>query len=174
MLIATAFTGTVALAVAVAQPTPDPAGGIADTQLSLDAPKTAAKTRRATAIRFEVFEAGAPSASITIPLWLARNASRLLPKPPPGANVKFVIEDVGQVHRQMLSMAGARNIWVVGGGNLAAQYLDRGLLDELIVQVTPVLLGQGKPLLPRRITRPMKRISVETYGPFTEIRYSLR
>jgi dihydrofolate reductase len=106
------------------------------------------------------------------PAWVF--TSRLLPKPPPGANVKFVNEDVGQVHRQMASMAGGRNIWVVGGGNLAAQYLDRGLLDELIVQVTPVLLGRGKPLLPREIKKPMKRMSVETYGPFTEIRYSLR
>ncbi len=107
------------------------------------------------------------------PAWVF--TSRLLPKPPPGVNVKFVNEDVGQVHRQMVSMAGARNIWIVGGGNLAGQFLDRKLIDELIVQVAPVLLGRGKPLLPRRIVQPpMKRISSQAYGPFTEIRYSLR
>jgi dihydrofolate reductase len=107
------------------------------------------------------------------PAWVF--TSRILPKPPPGANVKFVHEDVAQVYRQMASMAGHRNIWIVGGGELAGQFYDRGLLDELIVQVAPVLLGRGKPLLPRaRIDPPMKRTSVETYGPFTEIRYSLR
>jgi hypothetical protein len=92
LLIAAAFTGTVALAVAVAQPTPDPAGRTADAQPSLDAPKTAAKTRRATAIRFEVFEGGAPSASITVPLWLARNASRLLPKQVEGVDIDQIVK----------------------------------------------------------------------------------
>jgi hypothetical protein len=92
LLIAVAFTGTVALAVAVAQPAPDPAGKTADTQPSLSAPTTAAKTRRATAIKFEVFERGAPSASITVPLWLARGASRLLPKQVEGVDIDQVIK----------------------------------------------------------------------------------
>jgi hypothetical protein len=91
-LIAAAFTGTVVLAVAVAQPAPDPAGKTADTRPSLSAPNTAAKTRRATAIKFEVFERGAPSASMTIPLWLARGASRLLPRQAEGVDIDQIIK----------------------------------------------------------------------------------
>ena len=44
-----------------------------------------------------------------------------------------------------------KNLWVVGGGDLAGQFLDAGLLDELIVQVGSVTLGRGKPLFPRRL-----------------------
>ena len=38
----------------------------------------------------------------------------------------------------------ARNIWVVGGGNLAAQFAAAGLLDEIILSVIPVILGDGQ------------------------------
>jgi dihydrofolate reductase len=54
----------------------------------------------------------------------------------------------------MCAAAGGKNIWVAGGGDLAGQFYDAGLLDELIVQVGSVTLGQGKPLFPRRVTSP--------------------
>ncbi|GAB3770508.1 dihydrofolate reductase [Nocardioides ginsengisegetis] len=44
------------------------------------------------------------------------------------------------------------DIWVVGGGDLVGQFDDAGLLDELHLGLTPVTLGAGAPLLPRRIT----------------------
>ena len=45
-----------------------------------------------------------------------------------------------------LEAAGDRDVWVVGGGNVASQYVDEGLLDEVLVTVTPVVLGKGKPI----------------------------
>jgi dihydrofolate reductase len=39
----------------------------------------------------------------------------------------------------------------VGGGDLAGQFADAGLLDEVIVYIAPVTLGSGAPLLPRRV-----------------------
>ena len=51
----------------------------------------------------------------------------------------------------MVEAAGDRNVWVVGGGDLAGQFADHGLLDELLVMIAPVTLGAGRPLLPRRI-----------------------
>lgn len=105
------------------------------------------------------------------PAWVF--TSRLLPKVQ-GVNVRFVNGDVMPVYRQMASMAGARNIWIVGGGELVGQFHDRGLLDEVIVSVVPVTLGSGKPLLPRRIAKPpLERTSVQAYGPFVEIRYAV-
>ncbi|MEO6826788.1 MAG: dihydrofolate reductase family protein [Microbacteriaceae bacterium] len=69
----------------------------------------------------------------------------------PGADLTFVRGDVRPVHDMMRSAAGGKNIWVIGGGELAGQFLDRGLLDELQLSIAPVLLGGGSPLLPRRV-----------------------
>ena len=69
----------------------------------------------------------------------------------PGAPIEFTSAAVTDVHRQMAAAAGERNVWVVGGGDLAGQFADAGLLDEVIVSIAPVTLGAGAPLLPRRI-----------------------
>ena len=69
----------------------------------------------------------------------------------PGAPIEFTSADVTEVHRRMTAAAGVRNVWIVGGGDLAGQFADAGLLDEVIVSIAPVTLGAGAPLLPRRI-----------------------
>ena len=69
----------------------------------------------------------------------------------PGAQVTFTSADVRKVHAELAAAAGERNVWIVGGGDLAGQFADAGLLDEVIVYVAPVTLGAGAPLLPRRI-----------------------
>ena len=90
-------------------------------------------------------------------------------------DVRFVRGDVRPVHQSMVRAAAGRNVWIVGGGELVGQFYDAGLLDELIVQIAPVTLGAGKPLLPRRITQPALRLqSVTTLrGLFAELRYAM-
>ena len=68
---------------------------------------------------------------------------------PEGADVRFARGDVTAVHTEMSAAAGALDLWVVGGGELAGQFADAGLLDEIWVQYAPVTLGSGAPLLPR-------------------------
>lgn len=82
-----------------------------------------------------------------------------------GADIRFVRGDVRSVHEEMVKAAGGNDMWVVGGGDLAGQFLDRGLLDELQISVASVTLGEGKPLLPRRISHPpLRLVSAETFG----------
>ena len=69
----------------------------------------------------------------------------------PDASVEFTSGDVAEVHERMRQAADGRNVWIVGGGDLAGQFADAGLLDEVIVSIAPVTLGGGAPLLPRRI-----------------------
>ena len=93
-----------------------------------------------------------------------------------GADIRFVQGDVRPVHAAMRLAAGGRNLWIVGGGGLVGQFHDSGLLDEIIVQVGSVTLGQGKPLLPRRITgaAALRLTSVRRIGPgFAELRYDV-
>ena len=67
-----------------------------------------------------------------------------------GADVRFVQGDVVPIHAALTEAAGGRDVWVVGGGDLAAQFADAGLLDEVMVSIAPVTLGAGRPLFPRR------------------------
>jgi dihydrofolate reductase len=75
----------------------------------------------------------------------------------------------------MVAAAGGKNVWLVGGGELVGQFYDRGLLDELFVQVGSVTLGAGKPLLPRSITQPpLRLVSVRQVGTgFAELQYEV-
>ena len=93
-----------------------------------------------------------------------------------GANIKFVAGDVRLVHADMQAVAGSRDIWIVGGGDLAGQFYDAGLLDEIIVQVGSVTLGYGKPLFPRTVLSPVLQLtSVRQMGPgMVELRYDVQ
>lgn len=98
----------------------------------------------------------------TLPTWVFTH--RKLPAVP-GADIRFVQGDVQPVHERMVAVAGGKNVWLAGGGDLVGQFHDRGLLDEIIVSVAPVMLAGGAPLLPRSIaTPPLKLLHVEQHG----------
>lgn len=117
-------------------------------------------------------ETGSPWPYIQ-PTWVF--SSRELPSVE-GANIRFAQGDVRPVHAEMRAAAGLKNIWIVGGGDLAGQFFDAGLLDELIIQFGSVTLGKGKPLFPRRVTNPPLRLtSVRQLGTgLAELRYDVR
>ncbi|WP_250002159.1 dihydrofolate reductase family protein [Actinoplanes sp. M2I2] len=83
------------------------------------------------------------------PCWVFAN--RELPLVP-DANIFMVSGDVKRVHEAMLVAAKGKNVWLVGGGDLVGQFVDQGLLDEIILGIAPVVLGGGAPLLPRHLT----------------------
>lgn len=66
-------------------------------------------------------------------------------------DVRFASGDVRALHDEMTAAARGKNLWIVGGGDLAGQFADAGLLDEVIVCFAPVTLGGGAPLLPRKL-----------------------
>ncbi|MEU0156082.1 dihydrofolate reductase family protein [Micromonospora fulviviridis] len=49
-----------------------------------------------------------------------------------GADIRFTKAPVNDVHMAAADAAQGKNVWIVGGGNLAGQFADEGLLDELI------------------------------------------
>ena len=104
------------------------------------------------------------------PTWVF--SSRQLP-PIVGADLRFVRGDVRPVHAAMREAADGRNLWIVGGGDLAGQFHEAGLLDEIIAQVGSVTLGSGKPLFPRRLTSPpLELTSARRIGSgFAELTY---
>jgi len=82
-----------------------------------------------------------------IPTWVITHA-----KMPgiDGADIRFAHGPVAPVHATITEAAGGRNVWVAGGGELASQFADAGLLDQMVVSIAPVTLGAGRPLFPRR------------------------
>jgi dihydrofolate reductase len=102
-----------------------------------------------------------------VPCWVFTH--RELP-PGPG-DVRFVSGPVVPVHTEMLAAAGDRDVWVVGGGDLAAQFADVGLLDEVWVQYAPVALGEGAPLLPRRLELHLEEVARN--ADFACVRYTV-
>jgi dihydrofolate reductase len=91
-----------------------------------------------------------------------------------GADLRFVQGDVTPVHRAMTEAASDKAIWIVGGGELVGQFADAGLLDEIHLNIAPVTLGAGAPLLPRRLlASTMTLVNLEQHGQFIEAIYRL-
>lgn len=70
----------------------------------------------------------------------------------PDVEVALVEGDVREVYANIAARIGDTNLWLLGGGELVGQFYDANLLDEIILGMTPVTLGKGAPLLPRRVT----------------------
>jgi dihydrofolate reductase len=103
-----------------------------------------------------------------IPCWVFTH--RQLPVVP-DARIEFTSEDVRRVHDRMVEAAGGRNVWIVGGGDLAGQFADAGLLDEVIVKLAPLTLGAGAPLLPRHVELRLEELARN--GDFAAARFSV-
>lgn len=64
------------------------------------------------------------------------------------------------------------NIWIIGGNTILAPLLEQDMVDYLIIQVAPVLLGAGIPLFTQKETlRRFHLEEVRQYGPFAELVY---
>ncbi|BBY85266.1 dihydrofolate reductase family protein [Mycolicibacterium tokaiense] len=54
------------------------------------------------------------------------------------------------LHPELVRAAGGKDVWVMGGGQIAAQFVAEGLIDTMIVSYAPCTLGAGAPVLPLR------------------------
>ncbi len=93
---------------------------------------------------------------------------------PAGADVRLVRGPVTEVLPAIREAAGDGDVWIVGGGDLAGQFLDAGALDEVAVSVAPATLGAGAPLFPRRVGSDRLRLrSAERVGQFARLVYDV-
>jgi dihydrofolate reductase len=89
--------------------------------------------------------------------------------------IHFANGDVRNYIDQMRVAAQEKNLWIVGGGDLAGQFYDAGLLDEMIIQIGSATLGKGKPLFPRTVLSPVLHLkSVQHMGSgMAELHYEI-
>lgn len=88
-----------------------------------------------------------------MPVWVM--TSRDLPSIDGATGLRFAAGPVADLHVEMIEAAGGKDLWVVGGGDLASQYVEAGLLDLVRVTVVPTILGAGLPLFAAPVP-PMK------------------
>jgi dihydrofolate reductase len=97
-------------------------------------------------------------------------------RPPEPANqgITYLSGDIGEAVATARNAAGAKNLEILGA-DVAAQCLQRGLVDEILVYLLPVLLGEGirfsPPSLPRIDLEP---ISATRSRGATILRFGVR
>jgi dihydrofolate reductase len=89
--------------------------------------------------------------------------SRQAPPASVPAGVEFVSRSIGAFARDLRDQAG-KNVWMMGGGEIIASFLDEDAIDEFIISVVPIFIGDGIPLIaPRHRETPLKLRSVTPF-----------
>src|ERR1700724_1836970 len=88
--------------------------------------------------------------------------------------VEFVSEPV-KAFAQRLRAPPGKHIWMMGGGELIASFLDAGEIDEFDIHVIPTLIGKGIPLIaPRHRDIGLRLLSTKKYPDgVVEVRYEV-
>lgn len=82
--------------------------------------------------------------------------------PPDG--VEFISEPIAPF-AQRLRAGDGKDVWMMGGGGIIASFLDAGAIDQFIINVVPVLIGDGIPLIaPRHRHVPLKLLSTRQFS----------
>ncbi len=90
---------------------------------------------------------------------------------PESEDVTFTSAPIEEVHAELVAEAGEKNVWMIGGGDLAGRFARAGLLDEIWVQYAPVALGSGAPILPHHVE--LRLVEVAHNRDFVCARYGV-
>jgi dihydrofolate reductase len=71
------------------------------------------------------------------------------PRKRSASGVEFVSEPVKEFAQRLRATPG-KHIWMMGGGELIASFLDAGEIDEFDIHVIPVFIGEGIPFIAPR------------------------
>jgi dihydrofolate reductase len=92
---------------------------------------------------------------------------------PPG--VTFVSEPIGPFIDRLRGEPG-QDLWLMGGGDLIASFLDERAIDEFVVSLVPVFIGDGIPLIARRHRHaPLELLATDRFDDgLVQLRYRVR
>jgi dihydrofolate reductase len=96
------------------------------------------------------------------PTWIVTHAEKLAEIP--GAHpIEQFAGDVAELV-ELIGSRGLKRTWLVGGGDLAGQFLAADLLDELILTIAPALVGAGPALADGEF--PLARFKLAEHAQF--------
>ncbi|OCA90493.1 hypothetical protein A8F94_00980 [Bacillus sp. FJAT-27225] len=89
-------------------------------------------------------------------------------------NVTFFNGDIKALIDQLKNKEG-RNIWVVGGSDILHTFFTKHLIDEMIVTIAPVVIGEGIPLFKEgKYQLDLHLKGIRTFNQFAELHYLVR
>jgi dihydrofolate reductase len=146
------------------RPAPEGFYGMSDFMKSVDTTVLGRKTYEASLRLGARFDAREPT------IVFSRHAA---PAKAP-AGVEFVNGAIGPFVSRLREQPG-KDIWLMGGGDLIASFLDERAIDEFVVSVVPVFIGDGIPLIARRPREvPLTLHSTERFDDgLVQMRYRL-
>ena len=86
----------------------------------------------------------------------------------------FVSEGVAAAVELARPAAGDKNVVVMGGGDVIRQSLDAGVVDELRIHLSPIVLGGGTPLFAGSARHELVQRSVRVSANATHLVYDVR
>ena len=89
------------------------------------------------------WEADGPTGPARIPLIVV---SHTVPEAIPEGGVYAFVDDIETALERAQKAAGDKDIAIMGGANIAQQFLKAGLIDEISLHVAPVIFGSGTQL----------------------------
>ena len=90
--------------------------------------------------------------------------SRQAPPVDAPSDVEFASGAIGPFVNRLREQPG-KNIWLMGGGEIIASFLDEQAIDEFVISVAPVFIGEGIPLIARRRRHvPLELQSTESFA----------
>jgi len=103
-------------------------------------------------------KAGGFSANVKCYVFSRKPQGRLL------QGFEFVREPIKQFAERLRAMPG-KNVWIMGGGEIIAAFLDEGQIDEFSFHVIPILIGEGIPFVkPQRRSISLKLLSTRKFS----------
>ena len=130
-----------------------------------------------------VSEVGAQVMGASTYLWVLEHDRDWLPEIPTfvfthrglevaNEHVRLVSGDPADHRDALESAAGGRDVWVMGGGGLVAEFAGAGMMDEVVVSIAPVTLGSGKRLFGGAFDLELQ--GCERNRDFVVVRYGVR
>jgi dihydrofolate reductase len=97
-----------------------------------------------------------------------------LPSEPP-AGVEFVNEPIKTFAKRLRARKG-KDIWMMGGAEIIASFLEEQEIDEFVIHVIPTFIGEGIPLItPAPRTVELKLISCTKFSDGSvKLHYAVR
>ena len=88
--------------------------------------------------------------------------------------LRFMAGDVADHHEEIVAAAAGRDVWMLGGGDLASQYVRAGLLDLVSITVVPIILSAGLPLFAEPLPKPLRLLGSEPWeNGMNHVRYEV-